>query len=767
MFRELFRSRRVVKVRQHDSTDCGAACLCSVASHYGRRVPLARIREYACTDAGGSTVLGLVKAAERLGFAAKGVKGAYESLAAVPKPAVAHVSLGRALHHYVVLYRVTRRGVVVMDPALGRVHRLSPDAFRACWTGVLVLLAPADGFQPIRETPSAAARLWSLVRPHRSILAQSFLGAALHTLLALSTAIYVQKIVDHALPDGDQNLLNLLGVTMLAVLAAQTAIGWVRDRITLVTGQKIDAVLLLGYHRHLLSLPQRFFDTRRVGEITSRMGDAVKIRAFINEVALNLTISVLVLTMSAAVMLTYSPKLALVALAALPLYSVIYLVNDRINRRTQRELMEAAADVEAEMVEGLQSIPAIRALGSERWAALRLERRVVRLLRPIYRSGVNAIGARSATELVTRLVAITVLWVGGGLVIGGSLTTGELMSFYALAGYMTGPVGALITANRTVQDALIAADRLFEVMDLDREEEPGRAALPEGIAGDVRFERVVFRYGTRPPVLRELTLVIPSGTMTALVGESGSGKTTVAALLHRLYPIAAGRVTIGGRDIRYFSAQSLRERVGVVPQNVALVSASVAENIALGEFDPDMARVTAICDLLGVTAFVERLPSGFGTILGEQGVCLSGGERQRIGLARALYRDPPIIVLDEPTSSLDATSEAYVRAAIDRLRMDGRTIVVISHRLGSITAADMIVVLKDGRVAEQGTHADLLLRGGAYRALWERQHPREPAHPAAAPPEQPRVLAAAGGADRAAYGARGAPEAADWLRSMA
>jgi ABC-type bacteriocin/lantibiotic exporter with double-glycine peptidase domain len=766
---KLLRRRRIVRVRQHDSTDCGAACLFSIGSHYGHRVPLARIREHAGTNGAGSTILGLIEAAERLGFAAKGVKGVYESLAAVPKPAVAHLDLGGALQHYVVLYRVTRRGVTVMDPADGRVHRLSASEFRARWTGILLLLVPAPGFRAVREARGAAARLWSLVRPHRSILAQSFLGAALHTLLGLSTAVYVQKIVDHALPDGNLNLLNLLGMAMLAVLAAQTAIGWVRDRITLITGQKIDAALLLSYHHHLLSLPQRFFDTRRVGELTSRMGDAVKVRAFINDVALSLTISVLVLVMSAAVMLTYSLRLALVVLAAVPLYAAIYLVNDRINRRTQRDLMEAAAEVEAELVEGLQSIPIIRAFGKQRWAMHRVERRIVRLLRPVYLSGITAIGARSASEAVTRLVTIVLLWVGGGMVIGGSLTTGELMSFYALVGYLTGPVGAVIGANRTARDALIAADRLFEIMDLEREEEPGRPALPRRIEGDVRFENVVFRYGTRQPVLQDLTLLMRAGAVTALVGESGSGKTTIASVLHRVYPLAAGRVMIGGCDIRYFSAESVRARVGLVPQSVGLVSASVAENVALGEFEPDMDRVVAVCDLLGVTAFVERLPEGFRTPLGEHGVSLSGGERQRIGVARALYRDPPILVLDEATASLDPVAEAYVRAAIDLLRTRGRTIVVISHRLGSIRDADSILVLREGRLAEHGTHRELLRLGGSYRTLWDRQHAPEQREQheqqeATSRPQEP-------GADRRVHPTAGGAALADaeppgWLRSI-
>jgi ABC-type bacteriocin/lantibiotic exporter with double-glycine peptidase domain len=725
MPRPPFSRRRIVRIRQHDPTDCAAACLSSIAAHYGTRIPLPRIRDLACTDQRGTTVLGLVRAAETLGFLAKGVRGTYQSLAAVPKPVVAHLDLGGGLQHYVVLYAITPKYVVLMDPADGQVHRVPPDDFRARWTGVLVLAVPAEGFAPLRRVGSGVRRLYSLLVPHRTILVQSLVGAGFHTMLGLSTAVYVQQLVDRAVPDGNRSLVNLMGVAMLAVLAVQLTLAWSRDRITLATGQKIDAALILAYHRRLLELPQRFFDTRRIGEITSRLGDAVKIRSFINDVALDLAISAGVVVLSLALMLTYSRSLALVAFAAMPLYALIYRISDHLNRSTQREVMERAADVEAELVEGLQAAATIRSFGAESWAALRVEVRLVRMLRAVYRSGINSIGATTALTAVSRMVTIALLWIGAGLVISRALTLGELMSFYALSGYLTGPVVALVAANRSIQDALIAADRLFEIMDLDREEaEPGPALL-ESIRGDIRFEGVTFRYGVRPPIFTDLSLTIRDGQMTAIVGESGSGKTTIAALLQRLYPLETGRLTIGGRDLRHFSRSSLRRRIGVVPQQVRLLPTTVAANIALGEPEPDLERMLELCDQLGVTAFVDRLPAGFRTALGAEGASLSGGERQRLAIARALYRDPQIVIFDEATSSLDPASEGYVRDAVERIRRAGKTIVMISHRLTSIMDADRIVVLGGGSVLEQGSHGELLERAGPYRDLWSSQHPPE------------------------------------------
>ena len=715
--------KRIPAVKQHDITDCGAACLHSVAEYFGLRIPIARIRQFASTDRKGTNVLGLVEAAERLGFTAKGVKGPFDSLARIPKPAIAHVVLQAKLQHYVVVYGVTKKHVLVMDPAEGRVRKWSHQEFREAWSGVLVLLVPREDFRAGDEETSVARRFWRLVRPHRSVMAQALLGAVVYTLLGLSTSIYVQKIVDYVIVDENRNLLNLMSVTMIGLLLVQALVGLLKSVFTVRTGQRIDGELILGYYKHLLRLPQQFFDTMRVGEIISRINDAVKIRSFINDVALDLVVNVLIVVFSFSLMFLYSARLALAMLVVVPLYGAIYQVTNRVNRRTLRRVMERSADLEAQLVESLNSVATIKRFGLEWFSNLRTETRFVRLLRSVYSASMAGITSGTAADFVSRLFTIVLLWVGTGLVLDRALTPGELMSCYALVGYLTGPVSRLIGMNRTVQDAMIAADRLFEIMDLERESAGARIELRPEMIGDIQFRGVSFRYGTRTQVFRDLNLVIPHGKLTAIVGESGSGKSTLLSLVQNLYPLERGQVVLGEFDIQHISNESLRRLVSVVPQQIDLFGGDVIENIAVGDFEPDMRRLLTICMQLGINEFVEHMPAGYHTHLGENGVALSGGQRQRIAIARALYRNPEILILDEATSSLDSLSEQYVQQTILGLKQRGKTVIVIAHRLSTVMGADRIVVLDHGNVVEEGAHAELLDRGGHYFRLWEHQFP--------------------------------------------
>jgi ATP-binding cassette subfamily B protein len=710
-----------IKVKQRDITDCGAACLASVAAHYKLKLPVARIRQLASTDKKGTNVLGLLEAAHKLGFEAKGVKGDIDSLLKIPKPAIAHTVVKEVLHHYVVIYRTTKKFIEVMNPGYGAMQRYSHDEFKQQWTGVLILLQPGENFRTGDSTVSVYDRFGSLLAPHKTMMLHALAGAFVYTLLGLTTAIYVQKIVDHVLIDGNRNLLNLMSVGMLALLLIQFFIGVVKSIYTLRTGQRIDVNLILGYYKHLLKLPQSFFDTMRVGEIISRINDAVKIRAFINDAIISVAVNVFIVLLAFALMFTYYWKLALVILLIIPFYAVIYFLTNSLNKKVERKLMENAAEVESQLVESLNAVHTIKSFGLEQHTNLKTEVRFVTLLKTVYTSGINSILTTHSTEFFSRLFTIILLWCGAGFVLDSQITPGELLSFYALIAYFTGPVSSLIGMNKVIQNALIAADRLFEIIDLQHEQHEDKMKLTADMLGDITFKNVQFRYGSRVNVFNQLNLTVPKGKMTAIVGESGSGKSTLMYLLQNLYPLQRGAIAIGQYDVKYLEIDSLRSMIGVVPQKVDLFSGNVVENIAVGDYRPDMKRIVSICSALGIMEFIEKLPANFYTHLGENGAALSGGQKQRIAIARALYKNPEILLLDEATSSLDSASENYVQRMIEILKVEQKTIIVIAHRLSTVMHADKIVVLQGGLVAEEGTHADLIHKQGTYFDLWRQQ----------------------------------------------
>ncbi|NRP75834.1 Lactococcin-G-processing and transport ATP-binding protein LagD [Ensifer psoraleae] len=713
-------SSKVIKFKQRDVTDCGAASLASVAAFYGYKLPLSRIRQCASTDRSGTTVMGLTEAAQKLGFIAKGVKGGFDSLYKIPKPAIAHVIVNELLHHFLVIQSIDARWIIVMDPAYGEIRKLSHEEFKTQWTGVLVLLVPADTFKRSDETTSPHARFARLLAPHRAVMAQALVGALVTTILGLSTAIYVQKIVDHVITAGNHNLLNLMSVAMLLILVAQILINLLGNRLVLQTGQKIDVYLILGYYNHILSLPQQFFDGMRMGEIISRMNDAVKIRSFLNDVSINMFVDVLTILFSFGVMFIYSWKIASVVALCIPLYLFVYWSINRLNRKRQRAIMENAADLEAQLVESLGAVSTIKTSGMENFASFRMEIRFIKMLHSVYGSGLILIFGDNASTFLSTLFTIVLMWFGTTLALDQTVTPGELLSCYTLLGYVTRPVASLIQSNRIVQDAFISADRLFEIFDL----EPASSGAIDGSkcdAGDIRLENVTFRHGAQPALFQDLSVTFRRGEITAVVGESGSGKSTLAALLQNVYPLEGGRIRIGPRSLQDLSAVSLRKVIAAVPQSIDVFSGSVIENIALGEFEPDTEKVLQICDQIGLRELIERWPGGFQAYLGENGVRLSGGEKQRLGLARALYRDPEVLILDEPTSSLDSIAEASVLRVVEDLRRAGKTIVVIAHRLSTIRLADKIVVLDKGRVVAEGRHADLITADGAYARLWRAQ----------------------------------------------
>lgn len=714
-------SVKMVCVKQQDVTDCGAACLVSIAASYGTNFSVSKVRQTAGTDKRGTSMLGMVEAATKMGFNAKAVRAGIEVIRQIPLPSIAHVLLENGLQHFIVLYSIKREQLVYMDPATGTLVKSRHSDFSKIWTGVLLLLEPSGSILIAHKTKSTKKRIYDLLTANRSLLLQGFIGALVYTLLGLSLSIYIQKLVDTILVDGDLGLLNLVSIMMIFLLCIQQYTGTFKTLLVLQVGQRMDATLISHYLRHLLKLPQFFFDTMRKGEVLSRINDAVMIRNFVSDTVMQIVVNLLILICSFLVMFLYSIKLALMMLLLLPIYGILYYLSNKINRYWQRKLMEKGATMETELVGTLQASTTIKRFGLEEVMIEKNESGLIALLRTVYDTGIRNIALSSVAEFVTRFFTLLILWIGSILVIEKALTPGTLLSFYSIIGYFTGPVLVLIGTTKSFQEAMIAADRLFEIMELEPEEASQVGRLPQSFnEGDIVFDQVGFRYGSRQTVFNELSFQITVGSCIGIAGESGSGKSTLLHLLLRLYPIQKGHIYIGGVDINDISLPVLREKIAVVPQDTDILSGTVLENICLNK-NIVIDDVIQLCQQVGLDDFIRSLPEGYHTVLQEQGSDLSGGQKQKIGIVRALYRRPSVLLLDEATASLDTISESAVQECLQYYRRRGVTIMIVAHRLTTLQFCDEILVLQDGKLIERGSHDELIQQLGLYATMWDQR----------------------------------------------
>ncbi len=707
--------KRAILVKQRDKNDCGAACLTSVAAYFGLHIPVSRIRQYAGTSKEGTSLHGLTEAAERLHFQARAAKTTGIDIRGIPVPSIFHMVLENGLQHFIVVYQIRKKRIRYMDPAAGKLVCQNIDKFKKCWTGIVLLLIPSGQFQRGNEKKSVLIRFFQLILPHRNILLQAVVGALVYTVLGLSTSIYVQKIIDFVIPDSNIHLMNMLSLIMILLLCFQIFTGYFKSLLALRTGQQIDSCLILGYYKHLFELPQRFFDSMRVGEIISRVNDALRIRIFINDVALNVIVNGLTMIFSLGVMFIYSWKLALVMLLSIPVYILIYVISNRVNSKWQRKMMETGAALESQLVETVQASATIRRFNSESYFNLKTENRFILLMRTIYSGSRSGLALSNASEWINGLLTIFILWWGSYLVIDHILSPGELLSFYTLSVFFTTPVQTLIGANKPMQDALIAADRLFEIIDLETEKEAGeKLTLDRFPEGDLFFNNIQFSYNPGTSVFNGLQCQILQNEMTAVIGESGCGKSTLLALIQKFYPLNGGDILIGNTSLRYISTTVLRRQIVAVPQHTDLFQGSIILNIVLDERDPDLERIFDICKRLGLDEYINSLPEGYQTVIRENGTNLSGGQKQRVGIARALYRNPAILILDEATSGLDPESEGKVQQTLKWFHSQKKTTIIITHRPATIKYCESIIFLKQGKSAVSGTHERLLQEDPDY-----------------------------------------------------
>lgn len=706
----------IAKIKQRDITDCGAACLGSICGYFNLKLSIANLRLLTNTDQRGTTVLGLVEAATQLGFIANGVKGTPKSLLSIPTPAIAHFKRENHSLHFVVISKVDSNQVEIMDPADGEIHKMSMPEFLSLWTQVLILLYPSEKFQAGNLTKSFAARLFRITQSVKKPLCYALLAALLYTVLGLSISYYLQVIIDQVIPSNNWSALRQNTICIFLLLTTSLVIAYAKGKISIRINESLDSSLLLNYCKYIPGLPQSFFDRMKTGEILSRITEAVKIRAFITDILVNFIITSVVILIAITLMFTYYWKLGIVMLLILPAYGCIFFFTDKLNRKFEKELIENTAAFESFLIESVDKMYTLRISNGHDLFLKKLDHKYASFARSIRKSSYNQLISGISTESVARYFTLLLLGFGTTLILQGEITTGELFSFYAIVGFFTGPASSLITINRLFQNAKIASERFFEILDLPAPEirNPHPTHIPND---DILLQQVNFRYGSRSMMFTNLSLTLPKGKITAITGPSGSGKSTLAALITKTYPLNAGKILLGTQDIQDINAFDLREQIALIPQRPELFSGSLLENITMSP-EPDPARLERVFRIPGLNDFLRSLPDGPLTPVGEHGIQLSGGQLQLVALARALYKDPMVYILDEATAAMDAGLEEKTLQLLTTLRASGKTIILITHRLSTLSIADRIVVLRDGSVAEEGTYQELQERNGEFRRLW-------------------------------------------------
>ncbi|MDP9073818.1 MAG: peptidase domain-containing ABC transporter [Actinomycetota bacterium] len=714
------RIRRFPRVLQIDDADCGAAALAMVCRHYHRPVSLAKAREVVNTGLDGSSLQGLARGAADLGLVARAIKASRRNLADMPLPAIIHWKG----NHWVVLYDVTDDKVRVADPAYG-LRRLPRRELDTKWSGYAVLLAPTDAPRTIEGAPSPAhSWLRSLVRRYwRSIAGASALAMAV-SCLQLALPVFAKIVVDRVVGRRELDLLHVLVFAMAGVLSASVAASFFQRLILSRIAVRMDGETLDFVASRMLRLPMRYFYARRTGDIQRRLDGMRQARQFIVQNAVSLITSIAELAGILALMVVYSPVLALVFLAALPAYVGLMRIAVRRVRPLLDDLEESYGRYHGLQIDAIKGIETVKALGAEDALRRAMVREYAGLARRQYRADLATTTYDGAVQLVTLASLAAFLWVGALQVLNGALTVGGLVSFNALVVLAAIPVVTVMVLWNDLQYVSVLVGRLNDIFEAEPEQGDDHSHLRPvaSLEGRVRVEGLGFRYRgpESTPILSDITFEVRPGALVAIVGRSGSGKTTLVKCLVGLVEPTEGAIYYDGAELRTLDYGELRRQIGFVSQENFLFADTLAANIGFGEEEPDMDRVRWAATVANAHEFIARLPLGYGTKVGETGLLLSGGQRQRVAIARAVYPRPPILIFDEATSSLDTESERAVQENLGRL-LEGRTSFVIAHRLSTIRNADLILVLEKGRLVERGSHDELMAKQGLYFYLSSQQ----------------------------------------------
>ena len=659
----------------------------------------------------------MLRYARQTGLKARVLKTTFARLATTPLPGIAVLRDGG----YVLLGKAGDGKVLVLAPLAQRPQLMTQAEFEALWDGRIVIVARRAGLVDLARRFDITWFLGAIVK-YRGPLGEVFVASFFLQLFALATPLIFQVVIDKVLVHRSISTLDLLIVAFSAIAIFETVLGALRTYVFTHTTNRIDVELGARLFRHLLALPIAYFQARRVGDSVARVRELENIRNFLTGSALTLVIDLFFTIVFIAVMFVYSSLLSWIIIASFPFYIAVSAVATPIFRKRLDEKFKRGAENQAFLVEAVTGVETLKSMAIEPQMQRRWEEQLAGYVTASFR--VTSLGnvASQGVQLVSKLATALTLYFGARLVIDGSLSVGELVAFNMLSGRVSQPVLRLAQIWQDFHQARLSVARLGDILNTPPEQAHNlsRSTLPAAI-GSVRFEHVTFRYRVDgSEVLHDIDFDVPAGQIVGIVGPSGSGKSTVAKLVQRLYLPESGKVLVDGIDLAVIDPAWLRRQIGVVLQENVLFNASVRANIALADPAMSMERVIAAATLAGAHDFILELPEGYDTIVGERGSSLSGGQRQRIAIARALVGNPRILIFDEATSSLDYESVQLIQNNMRKI-VEGRTALIIAHRLSTVRRANRIITIERGRIVEDGTHDELIRSGGRYAMLYRLQ----------------------------------------------
>lgn len=717
--------------KQPDAMDCGPTCLRMIAKFYGKTINLDYLREQSHISREGVSLLGISDAAEAIGMRSLGTKVTFEQLVKdVPKPCVVHWDQ----NHFVVVYEARKGNVYVADPAFGLV-KYTDSEFKKHWLatvaqgeqkGICLLLQPTPAFYEQDDEQvnrSGFAFLWRYVRPHRRLMAQLLLGFLAASIIQLIFPYLTQSLVDVGINNQDLDFIYLVLIAQLVLFAGETSIDFIRSWILLHISTRINISIISDFLIKLMRLPIGFFDTKMIGDLMQRIQDHRRIERFLTAQTLNILFSVFNLLIFGIVLALYSWKILFVFLlgsAAYVLWVFAFMKKRRqLDYKKFAQLSENQSML-IQLITGMQEIKLNNYEKQKRWEWERIQARLFQV--NVANLSVNQYQQAGSVFLnQTKNIVITVI--AAMAVLNGEMTLGMMLAVQYIIGQLNGPLNEMINFMHLAQDAKMSLERLGEIHNKEDEELKGKPLLnclpsnKELVVQDLDFQ---YEGPHSPKVLNGINLIIPEKKLTAIVGTSGSGKTTLVKMLLGFYPPVSGKVRVGDTDLQNFSQQWWRTKVGAVMQDGFIFSDTIANNIAVGDERLDKERLLFAVKTANILEFVEGLPLGFNTKIGQDGHGLSQGQKQRILIARVIYKNPEYLFFDEATNALDANNEKVIMENLNKI-YEGKTVVVVAHRLSTVKNADQIVVLDKGEIVEQGTHVELTAKRGAYYHLVKNQ----------------------------------------------